>query len=236
MKNFISIFLFSTFLAFPSWSASATEMSTNIAVFKKLAALENKSPQSLPTINLAAPEIVEQVQIQVIEIGDPHRIKYSVPPSFEGTAKFVESWPYKANRLNNQTWFIGYSTEIGPYIYWAERNEISRIESASVHPLDILIEEGEGCSGTNAEIKACKARVLELWKAEYERAKTLALNDGKAKLVNHLEDYRTVYEENLFQAYSEASGSQATNTWRWKQIKFLKFQIELLLGIHDFYN
>lgn len=179
----------------------------------------------------------EEVEIQVTRIGDPMNIEFDVPPMFKDeNVSFSEDWPFDITRNERlqQTWAIGYSTNIGPYIHWVEGDKYTQLENWSIFPLDILIHEGEGCSASNAEMKECKRRILELWQIEYEGALQKLNENERFDLSASIELYKEQYEKDLFESYEKAQGSHATNEWIWKQINFFKYQINLINGVINF--
>ena len=177
--------------------------------------------------------VYEETSIDISNIRDPHLIEYHVNGRFEGSATFEDSWVYDADE-GEQTLKIGYSTTIGPYVRWVEVNRISVLTRPTIHPLDILIEEGEGCAGSNAEMKACKARILNLWESEYSRVKQNLLIDEKSELLSILTIYEDIFERELYTFYGIAEGSHATNIWRNRQIDFYRNQINTLNALTAF--
>lgn len=176
----------------------------------------------------------KETTIKVTDVHDPHMIVFSAGPSFpDENAQFEESWPYDVKLVDSQTWNIGYSTNIGPYVRWVEGKKIARLKNPGPHPLDILRENGKGCAGTTHEMVHCKEEILDLWGKEYTRVKNKFLISSRVELVEALEKYSRLYKDYLREAAMTASGSNYRNEWLSRQILFVQSQIQLLLSVED---
>jgi len=186
----------------------------------------------------------EEFPITVDSIGDPLTIYFSYERQ-SGAAGFLQNWPRDVVNEKEQNWRLGYSAKIGPYLRlsncnsnpcfqtWADvpLDKITPLDSivpSSLHPLDILLTDGKGCDRSNVEMKQCKRLVLGFWNDEYERVKTSLNNDRYKNVIINLERFYESYNDELNDIYAKAEGSNATNVWLLKKIKFMKYQIELL--------